>query len=134
MFAETQLVEDRDRVGVENLPRCSSGLDGEQDRDQPAHDMRVAVALEIQHGLFAAAVDVARQPDLAGAALNLVPGGMLGVGHRGQRAAKFDHIAIAVVPLIEQFEIVPDVVDGHGGPHTRIKGLIRPLYEIAGHR
>ena len=50
-----------------------AGIKREQDRDQPAHDMRVAVAVEGEHRPGGAVrLHVRDQPDLAGAALHLV--------------------------------------------------------------
>src|SRR5580700_10104790 len=36
----------------------------------------------------------------------------------GERASQFDHIAIAVVPLFEQGEVLDDFVDRHDGPRV----------------
>ena len=48
--------------------------------------------------------------------LHLVLGGMLGLRHRIERAAEFDDVPVAVVPFLQQLEIVPDFVDRHRGP------------------
>src|SRR5258708_7359710 len=80
--------------------------------------MRVPVAEIVQHRLAAIAVDLLRQPDLAGTALHLVALGMLGLRHRPQRAAEFNDVPIAVVPVLQQRKIVPDFVDGHDGPRS----------------
>ena len=53
---------------------------------------------------------------------------MLGVRHRVERAAELDDIPVAVVPIVEQREIVSDVVDRHDGPRS----ILRSLYRIAG--
>ena len=102
-----------------DLLRRVAGIQRQQDRDQPAHDMRIAVAEIIQHGLVAvAAVDLLGEPDLAGAALHLVGGGMLGFRHRIQRAAEFDDVPVAVVPVVQQRKIIPDFVDRHHVPRS----------------
>ena len=59
--------------------------------------------------------NMAHQPDLAGAAAHLVGLIVGGLRQRRQRAPELDDIAVAVVPLVEQFEILDDLVDcGHG--------------------
>jgi len=64
------------------------------------------------------AVDLLGEPDLAGAALHLVGGGMLGVRHRIKRAAELDDIPVAVVPVVQQRKIIPDFVDRHRVPRS----------------
>ncbi len=79
---------------------------------EAAYDMGVAVALEGQHRTGGAvAFYMGEQPDLAGAAAHFVGLAVGAFRQRLQRAAKLDDIAIAVVPLIEQREILNDVVD-----------------------
>ena len=69
----------------------------------------------MQHRAGAAVrLDRGRKPDLAGAALHLVGVVAGGVGQRRQRAAELDQIAVAVVPLLQKFEILDDLVDRHG--------------------
>src|SRR5258706_450980 len=99
------------RVGCQDLLRCAAGIQRQQDRDQAAHDMRVAIAEIVEVRFAAIAVDLLGEPDLAGAAVDLVGGGVLGLRHRIQRAAEFDDVAVAVVPLVQQRKIVPDFVD-----------------------
>src|SRR5882724_4546338 len=109
----------RDGVGGKNLLRRVAGIKCQQDCDQSAHDMRVAVTEIVQHWCVAvAAVDLLGKPDLAGAALHLVGSGMLGFGHRSQGAAEFDDIPIAVVPIVQQRKIIPDFVDRHHVPRS----------------
>ena len=94
-----------------------AGIEREQDRDQPAHDMGVAVAGEGQHrARRAVRLDRGRKPHLAGAALHLVGVAARGLRQRRQRAAKLDQIAIAVVPLVQQGEILDDLVDRRSVP------------------
>src|SRR4030081_2900767 len=79
VLAEAEFVEHRDGVGGQNLLRGVPGIQRQQDRDQPAHDMRVAVAEVVEQRFVAvAAVELLRQPDLAGGAPHLVARGMLG--------------------------------------------------------
>ena len=74
MFAQTQPVEQRNRIRRKDLAAGLPETDREQDRNQPAHDMGVTVAGEMQHGLFGieSSTEVT-EPDLAGTALDLVP-------------------------------------------------------------
>src|SRR3981081_1541778 len=65
------------------------------------------------------------EPDLAGAALHLVGGGMLGFRHRGQRAAEFDDVPVAVVPIVQQRKIIPDFVDRPRVPVLNPKAIYR---------
>src|SRR6185369_14060991 len=112
MLAQAQTVEYRDRVGRKDFARRPAGIEREQDRDQAAHDVGVTVADELDLRAGGAVwPDVAREPDLAGAALNLVGVGALRLRQRLERAAEFDHIAVAIVPIIEEREVFGDLVD-----------------------
>ena len=51
---------------------------------------------------------------VAGAALNFVPVSTLLVGQGLECAAQFDEIAVAILPLIEEFEIRQNVIECHG--------------------
>src|SRR5256885_9453027 len=88
----------------------------EEDRDQSAHDVRVAVADERQCRTGGTiGLDSGGKPYLAGAALHLVRLAAQFLRQRLEGAAELDNVAIAVVPLVEQGEILDDVVDrGHG--------------------
>ena len=56
-------------------------------------------------------LDRGRKPHLAGAALHLVGVAAGRFRQRRQRAAELDQIAVAVVPLLQQSEILDDLVD-----------------------
>src|SRR5262249_60406103 len=73
MFAQTHAFEQFDGIGVQNLPCALARIDSEQDRNQSAHDMGIAVTAKGQHGR-PRAVRAHRgvEPDLARAALDLV--------------------------------------------------------------
>src|SRR5690606_24459587 len=88
------------------------------------------------------ALDAGIQPDLAGAALDLVCRDLQGRVHRRHRLAQFDDMAIALLPVVEKGEGVGDVFKGglcHDGllslaavlaqPAARVKipGFIRRL-------
>src|SRR3984893_6648726 len=126
MFAKSEFVEHRKGVGCKNFLRRVAGIQRQQDRDQSAHDMRVAVAEIVQQRFVgSAAVDLLCEPNLAGAALHLVYGGMLGFRHGIQRAAEFDDIPIAVVPIVQERKIIPDFVDRHRVPALNPKAIYR---------
>src|SRR5262249_16604972 len=78
------------------------------------HDVRVAIADEGEDWpARAVRLDAGCEPHLTGAALHLVGVGARALGQRRQLAAELDHIAVAVVPVVEDGEIVDDVVDIH---------------------
>eukprot|EP00903_Cladosiphon_okamuranus_P018540 g17063.t1 len=84
-----------------------------QHGDQPPHDHRIAFAVEPE----GAAVDLREQPDLAGAAVDLVGGHFQRQVQRVHRLAQFDHVAIAVFPVLEELEIFDNLFEcglGHG--------------------
>src|SRR3954470_20399001 len=89
--------------------------------------MGVAVAAPAQHGLRARALDAALQPDLAGAALDLVGVAVRFRGERGQHAAEFDQVAVALLPIVQEFEVRDDLV--HRGQH----GVLRQASGTASH-
>ena len=70
MFAQTHALKQFDGIGVQDLPCALARIDSEQDRNQSAHDMGIAVAgkgqywparpVRAHHGV---------EPDLARAAL-----------------------------------------------------------------
>src|SRR5262249_39667190 len=109
MLAQAELVEQRDGIAVENFACCLPRVEGEQDRDQPAHDVGVAVAREGQDWTTGAVrLDAGRKPHLAGAALHLVGVTARSFRQRLEFAPELDHIAITVVPVVEDGEIVDD--------------------------
>ena len=86
--------------------------------------MGIAVAEILQYGLVAAlAIDPLRKPHLARAALHLVFLGMLGFGHRLERAAEFDDVPVAVVPIVQQHKVLSDFVDRHDGPRPNLSPI-----------
>src|SRR5579863_4319980 len=112
MFAESEFVEYGNRICREDLLRGMARIKRQQDRDQSAHDMGVAVAQVFQQRFAAiAAFEALREPNLAGATLHLVGGRMLGFRHRFERPAEFDDVPVTVVPILQQLEIFPDLVN-----------------------
>jgi hypothetical protein len=97
MLAQAQALEHGDRVGRKNVAGPLAGEHREQDGDQAAHDMGIAVAGEGEYGTaLAIRMHGGCEPDLARAALHLVCADALALGEGAQGAAKLDDIAIAV--------------------------------------
>src|ERR1700738_1290521 len=78
--------------------------------------MGVAVALEgeARRGPVGRAIDLGREPDLTGAAANSVRFRSRRFRQRRQGAAELDHVAIAVLPVIQELEVREDVLERHG--------------------
>ena len=81
-------------------------------RDQAAHDVGVAVAAEVQHGLGPGRLDAPLEPDLARAAAHLVGIVVRLRRQRRQHPAELDDVAIALVPVVQELEVRDDLVDG----------------------
>src|SRR5215813_6969963 len=119
MLLEAQALEQRDRIGREDVASVLAGIDHKQNRDQATHDMCIAVAYERQQrpGLaivLAIGLHRRRQPDLAGTALHLVGIVAVLLVKRRKRTAELDDVAVAVVPLVQQRKVLDDLVYGHG--------------------
>ena len=110
-FSWTRVFEDLEKVMPANLHVVSL-------RPELNEQNQMELEMKVVADTRAAAVDLLGEPDLAGAALHLVGGGMLGFRHRIEGPAEFDDIPIAVVPLVEQRKIIPDFVDGHRVPRS----------------
>src|SRR4029077_4888363 len=78
--------------------------------------MGVAVALEdeARRGPVGRAIDLGREPDMTGAAANSVRLRSRRFRQRRQGAAELDHVAIAVLPVIQELEVREDVLERHG--------------------
>src|ERR1700731_3470440 len=78
--------------------------------------MGVAVALkdEARRGPVGRPIAPGREPDLTGAAANSVRLRSRRFRQRRQGAAELDHVAIAVLPVIQQLEVREDVFERHG--------------------
>src|SRR6516164_3672431 len=112
MFAQTHAFEQFDGIGAQDLPRALARIDSEQNCNQSAHDMGIAVAGKSQHraaGAIRAHGGV--EPDLACAALNLIGIAMRRVGQRRQFAPQLNQIAIAIVPVVQDRKIADDLVN-----------------------
>ena len=94
----------------------AAGVEGDQERDQPAHDVGVALAAHAENGSVLRRFGAGLEPDLARAAANLVGLRPRRVGQRLHHAAEFDDVAVALVPIVEKLEVRDDLVEG--GQHA----------------
>src|SRR5690606_26201258 len=104
MLVETERAEHGVRLDVEDLLGGFAVVEREQNGDEPAHDMRVAIADEGQDGpaLTGTVSLVAPKPDLARASPNFRGLGLEVRGHVGEIPSKLDDVAITVLPVVEQ--------------------------------
>src|SRR5262249_21087990 len=113
--------------------RRLAGIKGKQKSDEPAHDMCVAVAFQIEDGApFVLTGNLGLEPHLARAAAHLV---LVAIGSRVQRietAAKLDEVAVAVLPLVQIIKILDDLIERRGGPCARPKASRRRLSKTFG--
>src|SRR5271156_3233933 len=68
------------------------------------------------------AIDLSREPDLTGAAANSVRLRSRRFRQRRQGAAELDHVAIAVLPVIQELEVREDVLERHGSCSSSATG------------
>src|SRR6476619_988109 len=87
--------------------------------------MGVAVALEdeARRGPVGRAIDLSREPDLTGAAANSVRLRSRSSRQGRQGAAELDHVAIAVLPVIQELEVREDVLERHGSCSSSATGV-----------
>ena len=112
MLLEAEFAERRQGVRGDDLLGRAVGEKRDRDRDQPAHEMRIAVAAKVQNRLAGRVpTGVAFEPNLADAAANLVGVVVRGLAQRLERAAELDDVAIAVLPFLEEGEIGADGFD-----------------------
>ena len=111
MLVQVQQAQSLTGIDAHDLVGRLARVERKQDCDQAAHDMRVAVADKAQARDVAAPIDMGREPDLADTALHLVGGGAILVRQRLELAAKLDHVAVAVFPIVEQLEIGKDLFE-----------------------
>jgi len=109
MLLEAQRAEGAQGVDGENLLRRSIGQKRNRDRNQSAHKVRVAVAAIMQDRLAVGAPPrLALQPHLTDAAPHLIGLVVRRLAQRLERMTEFDDIAIAVLPIVKEGEIVAD--------------------------
>ena len=96
--------------------RLAVVIDGECDGDQPTHQMRVAVAAEVQH-LAARRIGrrFALDPHLADAAAHLVGLVVRALVERLEGAAKLQDVAVAIFPIFEEGEIIANLGESGQG-------------------
>ena len=107
-----ELLEQRHARRSQRSRARLAGIEREQDRDQPAHDMGVAVAVESQHrpaGAVRLHMRERARPGWRSPAPCWRRCGRLGKG--GSVRPSSITIAVAVVPLVQQREILDDLVD-----------------------
>ena len=89
-----------------------SEIKREENGDEPAYQMGVAIASKSQHDAAAiAGAGRGGEPDLARATLHFVGIAAVVFRQRRQRPTELDHIAVAVVPIFEQRKIILDLLD-----------------------
>ena len=87
---------------------------GGEDRDQALDDVGVALAAKVQRArMRIGRWRIEHQPDLARTAAHPRRLALLRRGERRELAAKLDHIAVAVLPFVEELEIGLDRIDRH---------------------
>ena len=109
MLLQTQRAKGAQCVDGENLLWRPIREKRHRDRDQPAHQVRVAVAAIVQDRLAVSAPSrLAFQPYLTDAAPHLVDFIVGRLAQWLERMTEFDDIAIAILPIVEGGEIVAD--------------------------
>src|SRR5680860_156449 len=124
MLVEMQLAEPLGGIDARDLLGRLARVEGEKDRDKSPDDMSVAVADKGQARDATAPVDACRKPDLADAALHLVGGGAMLLGQGLQPPPKLDHVAVAVLPIVEELEVGEDLLE------ARPARFIQRVHEI----
>ena len=105
MLLQPQAIENRVGIDGQRLVERPAVVDGGEDGDEAAYDVRVAVGEEGEDRSPVAALNVGGEPDLAGAAAHLVGVSPQRFGQRRQGAAELDQIAVAILPIVEQGEV-----------------------------
>jgi hypothetical protein len=113
MFAEPKSDKCCIRIDFKDLIGAAILHQRKEDRDEPAHKMRIAVAIEMQNRSAAGRLPAhaAGKPDLTGTPPHLVGVDAQRVIERRQSTPEFHDIAIPVLPLVEEREIVTDAFE-----------------------
>ena len=82
--------------------------------DQAAHDHRVAVAAKPEGGISPLPFDFRHNPDLTGAAFDFGGRYAQRILERRHRLAQFNDMAIAILPIVKEFEGINNVFKGVG--------------------
>src|SRR5215472_18303919 len=93
-------------------PRCRlAGIKRKQKSNEPAHDMSVAVTLQIKHGAPPLLLrNLGLEPYLAHAAADLILVAIGGLAQGFETAAKLDKVTVAVLPLVQIVKILDDLI------------------------
>ena len=98
--------------------------------------MGIAVALEMQarRKSRGGTIDVGREPDLTGATPYFVRFRSRLVGQWRQSSPEFDHISIAVLPVIQEFEVrrILSIVMGRAASSAQCSPLLASAGRCAG--
>src|SRR5262245_38529470 len=111
MFLEMQAAKHSVGVEIENGVGGLARIQGEQNGDQPSHDMGVAVADEAQARHAVVRADNGGEPHLAHAALHFVARVPFSLRQRRQFPTELDDVAITILPVLEKIEIANDLVE-----------------------
>ena len=121
MLLKTERAKGGDRIYGKDLLRRAIGKKRDRNGDQPAHEVRVAVATVVQDPpAFRVRRWLAFQPNLADAAPNFVE---VVVGLRAQRLERmtqFEDVTISILPVVERCKIVAYTINRRQGmrqPH-----------------
>jgi len=122
MLFETKFAKERKGVQGQDFARRSVRIERQSDGHETAHEVRIAVAAIMKHGLARRIRAFAQfEPDLTDAAANLVRVIMRGLGERFERAAEFENIAIAIFPVVEEDKIAPNRIKTCQGGVPRVR-------------
>ena len=108
MFTQAKLLKYFPRIGGHNFSGGSSGVDCEQEGNEPAHDMCVAVTGKTEPGTALAGVTgfgPGGEPNLADTTLNLVFAGPIVLAQRFKGTPQLNYIAVAVFPIVKELEV-----------------------------
>lgn len=116
VFVEAERAENGLGIGRKDLRSRPAGIERQQDRDQTSNDMGVGIPKECQFGVVTIA-SPRMQPHLADTTRNLVciVAGILGIGSK--IAAEFYHVAVSLLPVVQEREVVSDCIDRGHRPH-----------------
>src|SRR5262249_29683682 len=118
VLPEVQQAECVRSIDADDLLSCLARIEREENGNQPAHDVGVAIADEAQARAGAVRLDLCRQPNLTHAALHLVGGRALCLGQGLKLAPELDDVAVTVLPIVEEGEIGEDLVEARHLPRV----------------
>ena len=109
MLLESEFAERRHGVRLEDFVCGAVRVQRERDRNQAADEVRIAVAAKMEdRPAILVRSRLALDPNLAHAPSNLVGVVVRAFGQRFQRATEFDHIAVAIFPVVQKSEVFAD--------------------------